>query len=83
VRGVVMSSEKFVVKISQVEDCTYRVEVDKLVITISTTDKSGGACIDAFVLVSGLIATLESMSRAREIAMILMGNVRKTTEVSM
>ena len=78
-----MSEEKFVVKISQVEECTYRVEVDKLVITISAIDKSKEACMDAFALVYGLSATLEVMSRAREIAKAYMKSIKESMEVVM
>ena len=63
-----MSEEKFVVEILQVDKCTYRIVVDKLIITISTVDQSEQACIDAFALVHGLSATLEAMNRARELA---------------
>jgi hypothetical protein len=76
-------SEKFVVKISQVEECTYRVEVDKLVITISTIDRSKEACMDAFALVYGLYTMLEAMAHAREIAKAYMKSLKESMEGAM
>jgi hypothetical protein len=75
-----MSEEKFIIKISQVDRCVYKVEFDKLVITISTTDQSEEACIDAFVLVYGIASTLEVMSRAREIAKAYMNSLKESME---
>jgi len=75
-----MSEENYTMKISQVEECTYRIEVDKLVITISTTDRSKEACMDAFVLVYGIFSTLEAMIRAREIAKAYIESMKERME---
>jgi len=78
-----MSEKKFVVEISQVDKCTYRVVVDKLVITVSTVDQSEEACMDAFALIYSLAGTLKLMSYAREIAKAYMESIKESMEVVM
>jgi hypothetical protein len=67
-RRIAMSEGKLVVEILQVDKCTYRIIMDKLVITVSTTDQSEEACMDAFALIYSLAGTLKLMSYARELA---------------
>jgi len=73
-------SEKFVVEILQVDKCTYRIVVDKLIITVSTVDQSEKDCIDAFALIYSLAGTLKLMSYTRELAR---QTLKKDVEVAM